>query len=120
MSRSNGGDEVTFFIDTGASEVALDTDFAAELGVPQFGAMQGTFSGGQHAEVQNGRIATLTAGDWTINNLPFVMLHLRQLSKDLGVERIDGCIGNTLLYHFLGTMGYPHGELVLRRRDAKA
>src|SRR4029077_5368054 len=43
--RINGGDEVTFFIDTGGSEVALDTDFAKELGVPQFGAVQGTFSG---------------------------------------------------------------------------
>ncbi len=32
--RVNGGDEVTFFIDTGGSEVALDTDFAKELGRP--------------------------------------------------------------------------------------
>ena len=74
--RVNGGDEVTFFIDTGGSEVALDTDFARELGVPQFGAVQGTFSGGQHAEVQNGRIESLTVGDWTIKNLPVAMLAL--------------------------------------------
>src|ERR1051325_5379115 len=45
--RVNGGEEVTFFIDTGGSEVVLDTDFAKELGAPQFGAVQGTFSGGQ-------------------------------------------------------------------------
>ena len=32
--RVNGGDEVTFFIDTGGSEVALVTDFASELGIP--------------------------------------------------------------------------------------
>ncbi len=118
--RINGGDEVTFFIDTGASEVALDTDFARELGVPQFGAVQGTFSGGQHAEVENGRIDSLTIGDWTIKNLPTAMLPLRQLSKGLGVKRIDGCIGTTLLYHFLSTMDYPHGELVLRRKNAKS
>src|SRR5204862_7221476 len=68
--RVNGGDEVTFFIDTGGSEVALDTDFAKELGVPQFAAVQGTFSGGQHAEVQLGRIGSLTVGDWTVNNVP--------------------------------------------------
>jgi predicted aspartyl protease len=43
--RVNGGDEVTFFIDTGGSEVGLDTDFARELGVPRFGAAQGTFAG---------------------------------------------------------------------------
>ena len=80
--RVNGGDEVTFFIDTGGSEVALDTEFARELGVPQFGTVQGTFSGGQHAEVQHGRIESLTVGDWTIKNLPTAMLALRQLSED--------------------------------------
>ena len=39
--RVNGGNEVTFFIDTGGSEVTLDTDFAKELGVPQFGGGPG-------------------------------------------------------------------------------
>ncbi|HEV2718103.1 MAG TPA: aspartyl protease family protein [Terriglobales bacterium] len=118
--RVNGGDEVTFFIDTGGSEVALDTEFAKELGVPQFGAVQGTFSGGQHAEVQQGRIESLTVGDWTIKNLPTGMLPLRQLSQGLGVKQINGIIGTTLFYHFLTTMDYPRGELVLRRKDAKS
>jgi hypothetical protein len=117
--RVNGGEEVTFFIDTGGSEVALDSDFAKELGLPQFGAVQGTFSGGEHAEVQNGRIASLRLGDWTIKNLPAAMLPLRQLSKELGVERIDGIIGTTLLYHFLATLDYRQGALVLRRKTAR-
>ena len=114
--RVNGGDKVTFFIDTGGSEVALDTDFAKELGVPQFGAVQGTFSGGQHADVEQGRIQSLTVGDWTIKNLPVVMLPLRQLSEGLGVKQINGIIGTTLFYHFLATMDYPRAELVLRRK----
>src|SRR5947208_1262348 len=118
--RVNGGDEVTFFIDTGGSEVTLDTEFAKELGIQQFGAVQGTFSGGQHAEVQQGRIETLTVGDWTIKNLPTAMFPLRQLSKDLGVKRIDGVIGTTLFYHFLATMDYPRGELVLRQKTAES
>jgi tetratricopeptide (TPR) repeat protein len=118
--RINGGDEVTFFIDTGGSEVALDTEFARKLGVPQFGAVQGTFSGGQHAQVQQGRIESLTIGDWTIKNLPAVMLPLRQLSEGFGVKQIDGIIGTTLFYHFLATMDYPRGELVLRRKTAEA
>ena len=95
--RVNSGDEVTFFIDTGCSEVALDTDFARELGVPQFGVVQGTFSGGEHADVHQSRIESLTLGDWPIKNLPVATLALRQLSKDLGVKRIDGCIGTNLL-----------------------
>ncbi len=118
--RVNGGKEVTFFIDTGGSEVTLDTDFAKELGVPQFGAVQGTFSGGQHTKVQLGRIESLTLGGWTIKNVPTAMLPLRQLSEGFGVKQIDGIIGTTLFYHFLTTMDYPHGELVLRRKDAKS
>ena len=117
--RVNGGNEVTFFIDTGGSEVTLDTDFAKELGVPQFGAVQGTFSGGQHAEVQLGRIESLTLGDWTVKNVPTAMLPLRQLSEGFGVKQIDGIIGTTLFYHFLTTMDYPHGELVLRRKTGE-
>jgi predicted aspartyl protease len=117
--RVNGGKEVTFFIDTGASVVTLDTEFAKELGVPQFGEIQGTFSGGQHTEVQIGRIESLTLDDLTVKNLPTAMLPLRQLSEGFGVKQIDGIIGTTLFYHFLTTMDYPHGELVLRRKDAR-
>ena len=117
--RVNGGKEVTFFIDTGGSEVTLDTDFAKELGAPQFAAVQGTFSGGQHTEVHLGRIESLTIGDWTVKNVPTAMLPLRQLSEGFGVKQIDGIIGTTLFYHFLATMDYPRGELVLRRKDAK-
>jgi predicted aspartyl protease len=118
--RINGGKEVTFFIDTGGSEVTLDTDFAKELGVPGFGAVQGTFSGGQHTEVRLGRIESLALGDWIVKNVPTAMLPLRQLSGGFGMKQIDGIIGTTLFYHFLTTMDYPHGELVLRRKDAKS
>jgi hypothetical protein len=82
--------------------------------------VQGTFSGGQHAEVQNGRIASLTVGDWTIKNLPIATLALRQLSEGFGVKRIDGIIGTNLLYHFLATIDYPHSELVLRLKTTKS
>jgi len=117
--RVNGGKEVTFFLDTGGSEVTLDTDFAKELGVPQFGTVQGTFSGGQHSEVQLGRIESFTLGDWTVTNVPTAMLPLRQLSQGFGVKQIDGIIGTTLFYHFLTTMDYPHGELVLRQKTVE-
>ena len=114
--RVNGGKPVTFFIDTGGSEVVLDTDFARELGVPHYGAVVGTFSGGQHAEVGQGRIDTLSLGPWTVRNLPVAMLPLRQLSKGLEAQRIDGIIGTTFLYHFLATLDYPEGTLILRRK----
>jgi tetratricopeptide (TPR) repeat protein len=117
--RVNGGEPVTFFIDTGGSEVTLDTDFARELGIPQFGSVEGTFSGGQNAAVQIGRIDSFTMGDWTLKNLPVAVLALRQLSEGFGVKRIDGVIGTNLLYHFLATLDYPNGELILRRKNSE-
>ena len=115
----NGREPVVFFIDTGGSEVTLDTEFASELGLTSFGSVQGTFSGGQHAPVQSGRIESITVGDWTVRNVPVAMLALRQLSKAFGVERIDGIIGTNLLYHFLATLDYPKAELVLRRKTGE-
>jgi hypothetical protein len=53
-----------------------------------------------------------------VKNLPVVMLPLRQLSEGLGAKQIDGIIGTTLFYHFLATLDFPHGELVLRRKNA--
>jgi hypothetical protein len=118
--RVNGGQEVTFFIDTGGSEVALDTDFAQELGAPNYGSVQGTFSGGQQATASHTRIDSLTLGTWTIQNLPAVTLPLRQLSELAGGRTINGLIGTTLFYHFLATLDYPRGELVLRKRNPPA
>ena len=115
--RVNGSEEVTFFIDTGGSEVALDSEFARELGVPHFGAVQGTFSGGQHTQVEQGRIDSLGLGGWTVKNLPAAVLPLRQLSEGLGAKRIDGIIGTTLFYHFIATLDLPRGELVLRKKN---
>jgi predicted aspartyl protease len=118
--RVNGGDEVSFFIDTGGSELGLDTDFAKELGLPHFGDVQGTFAGGEQAKVGQSRIDELKLGDWTVRNLPVMTLPFRQLSAGLGVKRIDGVIGTTLFYHFLATLDFPRGELVLRRKNAES
>ncbi|MGB8889510.1 MAG: aspartyl protease family protein [Candidatus Korobacteraceae bacterium] len=117
--RVNGSTEVTFFIDTGGSELLLDTDFGHELGVMPMGSSQGTFSGGQKAEVLSGKVDSVTLGDWTLYNVPVAMLPLRQLSAGFGVKHLDGCIGTNVLYHFLATLDYPHGKLVLRKKTAK-
>jgi predicted aspartyl protease len=115
--RVNGGREVVFFIDTGGSELLLDSDFAKELGVKSLGAVEGTFAGGQHAEVQNGRIDSVTLGDWKLKNVPVGMLPLRSLSKDFGIPQLNGCVGTNVLYQFLATIDYPAVELVLRRKS---
>ena len=117
--RLNNGKEVVFFIDTGGAELGLDTDFAKELGIPQFGAVQGTFSGGQHAAVQNGRINSITVGGWVVKNVPVQILALRQLSQAFGVDQLDGYIGTIFLSHFLSTIDFRNGELVLERKTTE-
>jgi tetratricopeptide (TPR) repeat protein len=116
--RINGGPEVSFFIDTGGAELLLDADFARELKLKSFGSVPGTLSGGQHAEVGQGRIESLTLGSWTIKNVPIGTLPLRSMSASFGVKQIDGCIGTNVLYQFLATIDYRSGDLILRKKTA--
>jgi len=116
--RVNGGAEVAFFIDTGGAELLLDSEFARELNVKPMGSVQGTFSGGQHAQVENGRVDSLTLGSWTVRNIPVGMMPLRSMSSGFGVKQINGCIGTNVLYQFLSTIDYRTGELILRKKNA--
>jgi Aspartyl protease/Tetratricopeptide repeat len=116
--RINGGKPAVLFVDTGGAEFGLDSEFAHELGLKEFAStVQGTFAGGEKASYSHSKIDSLVLGDWTIRNVPVQALPFRQLSSMFGVPRIDGCIGTILLYHFLSTIDYPAGELILRRRS---
>ncbi|MEO8668523.1 MAG: aspartyl protease family protein [Bauldia sp.] len=112
------GKEAVFFIDTGAAEVLLDTQFAKELGVPQFAATPALFAGGQGGSVGSGKLETLGLGNWTLKNLPVQIVDTRAFSDAFGV-RIDGCIGTMILSRFLSTMDYARGELVLEPKRTK-
>jgi predicted aspartyl protease len=119
--RVNGGEEVNFTIDTGAAEVVLDSDFARRLGVKTFGSRTGTFAGGKQAPVQFGRIDTLTVGDFAVRNVPVHVMPTRPLSGPIfGGKPVDGILGTVLLYHFLSTLDYPQGRLVLQRKSSEA
>jgi predicted aspartyl protease len=116
--RVNGSPDVAFFVDTGGSELLLDSEFARELKVKPMGSVEGTFSGGQHAQVENGRVDSITLGSWTLRNIPVGMMPLRSLSSGLGVNQINGCIGTNVLYQFLSTINYRTGELILRKKTS--
>ncbi len=108
-----------FFIDTGARDVVLDPAFARELGVQAQSAGAGIFAGGRTATVSSGRIDSLVVGDAVVRNIPVMMLPTRGL-QFLPGRRIDGIVGTALLYHFLPTIDYPNGRLVLRSRSTSA
>jgi predicted aspartyl protease len=115
--RVNGGEEVHFFIDTGAAEVVLDTEFAKQTGVKSFGSETGRFAGGKEAAYEHGRIDSLTLGEWVVKNVPVHIMNTWQFSQPVfGGKQVDGIIGTVLLYHFFATLDYPKGELILRRK----
>lgn len=115
--RVNDGKPVNFLIDTGASEIYLDTEFAKEVNAAQFGAETSTFAGNQQATLEHGRIDSLTLGDFVIKNLPVHILSTRRFSAVAQGKRVDGIIGTVLLYHFISTLDYRRGELILQRKS---
>ena len=113
----NDCEPVNFFIDTGAAETILDVDFAKELGVEIYYTKTGVFAGGKNAPIQLGKINSMIIGDFRISNIPVSILPVRHFSDLVfGGTKVDGIIGTTLFYHFLTTMDYVNGELILQRK----
>ena len=114
--KINSSEEVNFIIDTGAGEVVIDTEFAKKVGAADFGVEQGTFGGDLKADTGQGRVDSLTVGDFVVRNVPVSILSTRRFAAAARGKQVDGIIGTVLLYHFLSTLDYPSGELTLRRR----
>jgi Aspartyl protease len=112
--KVNGSEEVNFFIDTGAAEVVLDTQFAKQVGAKLYGDETGRFAGGRRAAYQHARVNSLKLGDVTVSNLPVQIMDTRRFAGVFGGKRVDGIIGTILLRHFISTIDYPRGRLVLQ------
>jgi len=114
----NKSEPLYFLLDTGASEVIINSEMADKLGVVQFGSDTGTFAGGKKADSQHGFIDSLILGQVTIKNVPVRLLHTVKFSAAAGGKKVDGIIGTVLLYHFLSTIDYIKGELILRPKNS--
>lgn len=114
--RVNNSELVNVLIDTGGAALIIDNEFAKEVGAVQFEAETGTFAGGKKAAVHQGKVDSATLGGLTVKNVPVAILPTRRFSSIFGGTRIDGIIGTVLLYHFIATLDYPGGQLILRRR----
>lgn len=115
--RVNRGPAVNFFLDTGASEIIIDPELAKEVRATLFESEKGTFAGGQQANYLHGKIDSLTIGDFEIENIPVHVMDVRRFSGPIFKgKQVDGVIGTVFLYHFLATIDYPHGELILRQK----
>ncbi len=113
------GRDVYFLIDTGGPDLVLDTAFAAELGLQTSAAGQGTFAGGQQAAVMRAVLPEVQFGAATVRAIPIAVLATRVMSPKPDL-RIDGVVGTGFLMHFLSTLDYVHGALILRPRSDSA
>lgn len=113
-------EEAFFLIDTGAGETVLDSKFAEKVGAISFGPEIGTYARGRKSTYQHGRLNSLSLGNLTLENIPIHIHNVSQYSKLLfrGLE-INGIIGTMLFYHFITTIDYPDGKLVLQRKQRK-
>lgn len=118
--RVNGSEPGRFIIDTGGGELILDRVFAEKVAAARFGAERAYFGGGKTAPVEHGRVDSVVLGDLTVHDVPVNIMDLGAVGPALGEARIDGIVGTVLLYHFLSTIDYANGELVLERRGAGA
>ena len=113
------GHDVFFVLDTGGADLTLDTAFAAELGLTTTAAGQGVFAGGQQAPVGHTVLPQAQIGSITMANIAVTVLPTRNFELKPGL-RIDGVIGTGFLMHFLSTIDYVHGALILKPRSDSA
>jgi hypothetical protein len=115
--RVNESEEVFFLIDTGGWELIIDTELADKTGVKKFGGQLATFAGGRKDSTYQGVVDQVKIGDFTIKNVPVNIHNSPQgVAAMLGVP-IQGVIGTVFLYHFIFTLDYPEGKLILQRKN---
>ena len=115
--RVNGSEPVNFLIDIGGAELIVDSQFAEEIGIEEFGYEPVT----EELQLGHGRVERLELSDFVVRNVPVHILDIRQFSETVfGGLRVDGVIGTVFLYHFLATLDYPRGELILRPHTEEA
>jgi predicted aspartyl protease len=109
VSARIGTRQARFLIDTGGPNVILSKALAEQLGLPLTDGPMGTFAGGRQARTQQTLIPEFSLGSFAISNVPAGVLELPGMP-------VDGIIGTGLLMHFLSTLDYCRGELILAPR----
>ena len=114
-----GGREATFLIDTGGPDIMVRRPLAEELGLPITEGGVGVFAGGRQARVDRTVVPEIEIGGVRIRNVPAGINPSADALNFPGIK-LDGVIGTGLLMHFLSTIDYCSGKLVLAPRNASA
>jgi predicted aspartyl protease len=111
----NGSKPLPFFIDTGGAEVILDKELAKEVRAELSGTMTGE-SAGPKGTIGLGKVDSMTIGEFVVENVPIHTLDTDPFAAVFGGLNVKGVIGTRLLMHFLGTIDYVNGSLILQRK----
>jgi hypothetical protein len=112
-----GGREATFLIDTGGPDIMVRRPLAEALGLPITAGGVGTFAGGRQAQVDRTVVPEIEIGGVRIRNVPAGINPSADGLNFPGIK-LDGVIGTGLLMHFLSTIDYCGGKLVLAPRNS--
>lgn len=117
--RLDKGREANFLIDTGAPAVVLDPSVANALDLKVRQAGMGVFAGGLRAPIRTAILQSITCGTITVSHIPVSVMPLQGAPAPTGIH-VDGILGTSFFYHFLATLDYRHGRLILAPRAASA
>lgn len=116
-AKVNGERELTFLIDTGATQSILDSEVAKSLGIRDSGDFNITTGSGA-MKMQFMTLDSVRLGDLTVNNISVAVAPLKNFAANLRIKP-SGLIGANLLKRFQLTIDYPERKLVLRRPDTR-
>jgi hypothetical protein len=89
--------------------------FAEKCGLKPFAEKEtGTYAGGRQAPSANAVADRVGLGEFLLRNVPVA------IPDRAGPLKVDGIVGTVVLYHFLFTLDYPGGRLILRRNTPQA
>jgi hypothetical protein len=104
------GQEGQFLIDTGGWDLHVMPAFAAKCGLEALPEKEtGTYAGGRQAASSSAVADRVGLGEFELRNVPVV------IPERSGPFQVDGIVGTVVLDHFLFTLDYPGGRLILRR-----
>lgn len=112
----NGSEPYLFIIDTGGHELIIADDLENKTGIIIGGNLTGEFAGKKKASIGVGKADSIKLGEFTIRNVPVQTLDMASISSVFDRLDIKGVIGTSLLSHFLSTIDYLNGSLILRRK----
>jgi aspartyl protease len=105
----------TFFLDTGAA-FGIKTELAEAAGIREVAVTTVDRGNGELITIHFGVMDSFQLGGIELHNVPVTWNDL-PLPTIPGIEKQPlGAIGTTILYHFLSTMDYANGALIIRRK----